>query len=118
MSYSSNVRTRQSSQSKLAAYMGPMRALLNSELPTLRAVLRQGQLYQKERSIEQESAKCNYHVVELTRDMTVALMDQWRRANVNFKVPILIGEKAVQDKLKVAWETVQRIVWNKAIKKN
>ena len=43
------VRTRHASQSKLADYLGPGKALLHNELPTLRAILRQGLLFQEEK---------------------------------------------------------------------
>ena len=91
---------------------------MRSERPTLRAILRQGLMYQEEREIQEDTVKSSYTLSELARDMTAALMENWKRANAEFKFPVVISEKSIQDKLKLAWETVQKIVWKKITKKN
>ena len=116
MASASKIRTRHSSQTKVAEYLEPGKPLNPSQLPTLRAILRQGLLYQEEREIQEDTVKSSITLGELARDMTAALMENWKRANAEFKVPVVISEKAIQDKLKLAWETVQKIVWKKITK--
>ena len=113
------VRTRHSSETKLASYIGPGKALLCTELPTLRCILRHGLLLQEERL-----AKCGtesmstYPLKYLARDMTEALLNVWHKANLQFCPPVVTAEDSIQKKLKLAWETLQNIAWKRVTKKS
>ena len=113
------VRTRHSSETKLASYIGPGKALLGTELPTLRCILRHGLLLQEERL-----AKCGtesmstYPLKDLARDMTEALLNVWHKANLQFCPPVVTAEDSIQKKLKLAWETLQNIAWKRVTKKS
>ena len=70
------VKTRKDSQSALSEYLGPNKALLGNELPTLRAILRQGLLFQEQKLSLEDTVKSKYPVSELVIDMSKALSDQ------------------------------------------
>ena len=110
------VKTRHDSQSKLSDYLGPGKALLGNELPTLRAILRQGLLFQEEKMLLKETKKKNYPVSELVKDMSKALSETWIKANSSFSPPVVVGELGIQKRLQTDWETLQKIVWNQKIK--
>ena len=110
------VKTRHDSQSKLSDYLGPGKPLLGNELPTLRAILRQGLLFQEEKMLLKETEKKNYPVSELVKDMSKALSEKWIKANSSFSPPVVVGELGIQKRLQTAWETLQKIVWNQKIK--
>ena len=78
------VRTRHASQSKLADYLGPGKALLYNELPTLRAILRQGLLFQEEKLLLQDTEKKHYPISEHSKEMVGVLINQWLKANISF----------------------------------
>ena len=67
------VRTRYDSQSRLSEYLGPGKALLGNELSTLRAILRQGLLFQEQKLLLKETYKKNYPVSDLVKDMSRGL---------------------------------------------
>ena len=110
------VKTRKDSQSALSEYLGPSKALLGNELPTLRAILRQGLLFQEEKLLLEDTVKSKYPVSELVIDMAKALSDQWLKANNSFVPPVVIGDLGIQKRLQTAWETLQKIVWKRKLK--
>ena len=63
------VKTRHASGSKLREYLGTGRDFLNSELPTLRDVLRLGIKYQEDKVCTEEKERNLYTVKEPIRDM-------------------------------------------------
>ena len=109
----SAIKTRHSSGSAMADYLGPGRTLLLSELPTLRAALKQGLLFKEERILKEDTMRqgrsYSYPLTELVTDMTQAVITQYHRANQGFQPPVIISERAVCLKLKLAWETAQKI---------
>ena len=70
-----SVKTRHSSGSKLSEYIGSGKDLLPSELPTLRALLRNG--IQKEKLVNSNF----YPLSELALDIAKASEAQWIKAN-------------------------------------
>lgn len=116
------VRTRHSSDTKLADYLGSGRALLATELPTLRCVLRQGLNFREERVLQESShptktMTTTYPVNELSIEMAKAVMAQWQRANVGFQPPVVIAQDGLVKKIKLAWETASNIAWKRITKK-
>ena len=96
--HSSGVKTRKTSgtHTRISDYLGPGKALMASELPTLRSILRQGILF-KEEKIMEESTRAGgrggraytYPQMDLVRDMTEAVKVQWLKANADFKPPVV-----------------------------
>jgi hypothetical protein len=117
------VKTRHNSGSgSLAKYLGCGTPLLPSELPTLRAALRQGLCYKEERMLQEDTLKkgrsYSYPLTQLVQDMTTAVIDQYLRANKEFQPPVVVSERAIQIKLKTAWETAQKIAMKHLTKKS
>ena len=116
----SGVKTRHSSGIKMAEYLGTGKTLLCSELPTLRSVLRQGLLYKEEKILQEGTMKqgrsYTYGVGDVASDMTTILIAQWKRANADFKSPVVVSDEAIKLKLKLAWETAQQISVKKITK--
>jgi hypothetical protein len=122
MAGASGVKTRYSSGSSLAEYLGPGRVLQHSEFPTLRSTLRQGLLFKEEKMLQEGNMRpgrsYSYQLQELVSDMTDALLAQWRRANIEFKPPVTITKYGIEKKLKLAWETAQKIASKHITKQN
>ena len=112
------VRTRNESQTKLAEYLGPGKALLGNDLPTLRAILRQGLLFQEEKQHLSDKKMELYPVCLLVTDMSKALTNQWLKANGSFSSSVVISQQGIKQKLKKAWEMVQKIVWKQKLKES
>ena len=117
------VKTRHNSGSgSLSEYLGGGTPLLPSELPTLRAALRQGLFYKEERMLQEDSSKkgrsYSYPMSELVQDMTTAVIEQFLRANKEFQPPVVVSERGIQIKLKTAWETAQKIAIKHFTKKS
>ena len=110
------VKTRHDSKSKLSEYLGVGKALLGNELPTMRAILCQGLLFQEQKLLVNNTAKRNYLMSDLVKDMSRVLTEQWLKANKSFSPPVVVGELAIQKRLYTAWETLQKIVWGQKIK--
>lgn len=59
-----------------------------------------------------------YPLTQLVQDMTTAVIDQYLRANKEFQPPVVVSERAIQIKLKTAWETAQKIAMKHLTKKS
>jgi hypothetical protein len=110
-------KTRQSTSMNLVDYLGPGRALLTSELPTLRSILRQGILFREERMLQEDvcvkGKAASYTLIEQLDDMTEAVENQWKRANNDFQPPVVITSKRLREKLSEAWEMATTIARKK-----
>ena len=71
------VKTRHTSGSKLGEYLGAGRDLLNSELPTLRDVLRLGIKYQEDKVCTEDTERNLYPVKHLIKDMAKEVNAMW-----------------------------------------
>ena len=117
------VRTRHESDSKMAAYLGQGKVLISSELPTLRSLLRHGLQVQEEKALQaltslpSNTMRSAYPVNSLVDDMATALTDQWHKANVDFKYPVVINDKSVKRKIKEAWSLATNIAWKRVTTK-
>jgi hypothetical protein len=108
------IKTRHSSDSKLSEYLGSGKELLISELPTLRAALRQGIKFQEDRV----TAKTNYPDKELTLDVARSVENQWLKANSELVSPKVISLKSLQRSLEKDWKKAKDIVWKRLNKKS
>ena len=93
-------KTRRMTLSHLSLYVGTGRKLLNTELPTVRDLLRYGVLLRE----LSEKDKRSYSNEQLIEDMMSALSEQWLKASHLLKYPVLITERTIKIKLKDIWE--------------
>jgi hypothetical protein len=94
------VHTRNTVFSHLTSLVGTGKELTPSELPTTRDLLRLGIFY-RETSYED---KRNYSVDDLVGDIIAQLLAQWKKANAQFKYPVIIHEETLKIKIKKIWE--------------
>ena len=112
-----SVRTRHKSESSLTRYLSESgesapKELLQSELPTLRAVLLLGLHLQEQRLID----KRNYGQTELAQDLSEAILVPWKRANDLFKPPVIINMKSISKRVLSDWQMAIKVS-NKQVKK-
>ena len=98
-------KTRQRASTHLSLYVGTGRELLNTELPTLRDLLRYGVLLRE----TSEKDKRNYSKEELVSDMLAALLAQWLKASHRLKFPVLVHHETIRIKLKDLWEKALKL---------
>ena len=108
----SKVKTR-SSTTAISDFIGPGKDFIPSELPTNRAVIQKGILLK-----EQKSMTCNLHHnkysnKDLASDLIPFVLAQWRKANVKFQQPVIIGEKSLYYRIKTLWEKVENVAWGR-----
>ena len=89
------VKTRHASGPKLGEYLGAGRDLLNSELPTIRDVLRLGIKYQEDKVYTEKKERNLYPVKGLIRDMAKGVNAMWMKANAEFVPPVIITSKGL-----------------------
>ena len=109
-------RTRHSSSTKLAEYLGAGVELLPTEVPTLRDVLRKGLLIQEEKMLLEGGGRKNYPVKDMIVELTTVVYSQWEKSNFKFKPPVLSDKKVVVKRLQYAWEKVNAIALKKETK--
>ena len=109
-------KTRNTSGSKLAEYLGTGKELLTSEVPTLRAALRQALLIQKEQLIKEEKDKRNIPVKDIMQETARRVMDQWLLSSHLFVPPVTVTELALTIRLENAWNKYTLIAKDKASK--
>lgn len=115
----SSIKTRATSGTKIGDYLGSGKALLPSELPTLRSILRQGVLFKEEKVMEESNRRTggrtySYGKDEVVTDMIEALKVQWQKSNADFKPPVVISDQRIKERLKDAWEIAEKIAQNKS----
>ena len=116
------IKTRHSTKSVMSEFLGSAGVdFTTSELPALRSVLLKGVLLKENFVMEDggggsEGGK-QYEIGILARDIMISLLNQWSKANAQFKPPIIISEKAICDKIVRAWTTASKIALKKITKK-
>ena len=110
------MKTRHASGSKLGEYIGTGWDLLNSELPTLRDVLRFGIKYQEDKVCTEEKERNLYIMNELIRDMAKGVDAMWIKANAEFVPPVFITTKGLEDRIGREWKMAGDIVWKRISK--
>ena len=110
------MKTRHASGSKLGEYLGTGRDLLNSELPTLRDVLRLGIKYQEDKVCTEGKERNLYTVKELIRDVAKGVNAMWIKANAEFVPPVVISTKGLEDRIEREWKMAGDIAWKRISK--
>jgi hypothetical protein len=96
---------------------GTPKELLITELPTLRAILQLGLHLQEEKITMEEVDKRNYNVKDLCNDLAAGVLVPWVKANALFQAPVITSCKSLSNRIQNYWQLAQRIVNNKAKKK-
>ena len=65
----------------------------------------------------EEVDKRNYSVKDLCKDMAAAVLVPWVKANALFQAPVITSSKSLSNRIENDWLLAQRIVNNKAKKK-
>ena len=82
-------KTRGSLTSHLSSLVGPGRELIPSQLPTNSDLLRLGILLRE----HADKYSLHYSVNEMAREMVKILLQQWSKANAEFKYPVVLHEE-------------------------
>ncbi|KAG0717662.1 hypothetical protein GWK47_053979 [Chionoecetes opilio] len=85
--------TRQSSGSKLAAFVGGGREFAESEVPTYRGVMKRGILLQELSGIREGVDKRGYPVRDIAKDLTPMVLAQWKKSNAQFAPPVVVIDR-------------------------
>ena len=92
-------KTRHAYGTKMSELLGPGKKFTLLELPTLQDVLRYGVWLRLQNTEDQR----NYNNKGMARDIVKKLLEQWARANNQFKTPVIISEKTLCDKVVSLW---------------
>ena len=109
-------RTRHNSESSMAAYRGAALNMLPSELPTLRAIMRQGLQFQEDKLARDGGNKCNYPISQMSQDLSMAVMELWLKANDEFCPPKVSTLKSLKRSIENEWNRAQDIARKRIIK--
>ena len=109
--------TRASIKSSISQYIGSGKEFTLTELPTLREVLRYGVFLQEKYKIEHDKDYRNYSIQDVAKDVLPSLLAQWKRANCEFKPPVIIQESSICRKIIKEWETARDISRKRISKK-
>ena len=91
--------TRASIKFSISQYIGSGKEFTLTELPTLREVLRYGVFLQEKYKIEHDKDYRNYSIQDVAKDVLPSLLAQWKRANCEFKPPVIIQESSICRKI-------------------
>ena len=80
--------------------------MLQTELPTLRAVLRHGIFLQEMALLEEDVDRRNFPIKELAVTLSGEVIAIWRRANKQFTQPVIIANSSVERKIQVLFDRV------------
>ena len=112
----SKKKPRHSSGSSMSSYLGPGKELIQTEVPTLRAVLRKAILIQEEHMFQEGGDRRNLPVKEMIEQVVPFVIGQWHLANSKFIPPVIIENRFLKIKLVEAWEKIRMIALGKASK--
>ena len=100
-------KTRHASGTGIGSILGHGEAMLTTELPTLRAVLRHGLYLQEKELVLEDRDRRNYPVALMSEELALELVSIWQRANAMFKPPVIFTSKSILRKIQV------RIIWSR-----
>ena len=86
-------KLKYSSITNISEFIGPGKDFIPSELPTNRAVIQKGILLKEQKSITCNLRQNKYSNRDFASDVFQLVLSQWRKANVNFQQPVIIGGK-------------------------
>ena len=96
---SGTARTRHKLDKKMSLLFRSGQTFLESDLPTLRAVLRLGVNLRENQLVLSGTAKNLYTDNKLAGDLAEAVLVQFRKANAEFKPPIVSTNKSLHSKI-------------------
>ena len=85
--------------SSLTEYLGTGREMLESELPTLRAALREAVLIREQRSIQTGKDIRSISMTEVMDTVGTSVQRLWLKSNSQFMPPLTVEDKSVKKKL-------------------
>ena len=88
-------KTSLASGTKMSDLLGPGKEFTLTELPTLREVLRYGIWLRQDTDEDQR----NYNNKGMAKDIVGKVLEQWARANNQFKNPVILSEKTLCNKV-------------------
>ena len=84
----SKPKTRQRCETKLTQFVGEGKDFNSCEVPTFRAVMQRGILFQELRSIELDIERKHFSVKDIAGDIAPLVIEQWKRPMQNI-LPLL-----------------------------
>ncbi|KAG0713006.1 hypothetical protein GWK47_017202 [Chionoecetes opilio] len=109
--------TRQSSGSKLAAFVGGGREFAVSEVPTYRGVMKRGILLQELSGIREGVDKRWYPVRDIAKDLTPMVLAQWNKSSAQLAPPVVVIDRSVTRRIDNFGKKVSEVVRDRATKK-
>ena len=106
-------KTQSDSGTTLVDVTGPGKPMREMELPTLRGVLRHGIYLQEKKLLEEGVDRRNDSIILMAKDIRMALVSCWQRANPQFCPPIIITDKSIKRKIQVAWTGLENFAWKR-----
>ena len=106
-------KTRHESGTCLGDVTGPGEPMSQTELPTLRGVLRHGIYLQEKKLLEEEVDRRNCSINQMTKEIREAVVNCWQQANAQFHPPVIITNKSMERKIKVAWTSLENVAWKR-----
>ena len=95
----SKPKTRQRCETKLTQFVGEGKDFNSCEVPTFRAVMQRGILFQELKSIKLDIERKHYPVEDIAGDIAPLVIEQWRKANAKFSSPVVIETTSVVRKI-------------------
>ncbi|KAG0725790.1 hypothetical protein GWK47_004550 [Chionoecetes opilio] len=87
--------TRQSSGSKLAAFVGGGREFAESEVPTLSRRMKRESFSRNSAASQEGVDKRGYPVRDIAKDLTPMVLAQWKKSNAHFAPPVVVIDRSV-----------------------
>ena len=94
--------TRSSLKNNVAIHFGPGKEFLQSEVPTVRAVLQKGILIQEQNLLNGIQYK-HYPISTLCKNLVMQVICQWEKSNPLFKHPVTFRYSSIYNKICLLW---------------
>ena len=104
------------SNTNLIKFLGNGEDFIASEVPTLRAALRQGIQLQKN-NLHNNITRSNCKIYDIASGIAPLILAQWQKSNNEFKYPVVKEEKNIIGDLIKYWNKAGEVARNKATKK-
>ena len=108
-----STKTRHEAGTSLADVTGPGEPMAQTELPTLRGVLKHAIYLQEKKLLEEGVDRRNYSIKQLSRDVTMEVVSCWQRANAQFRPPVIFKDRSIERNIQVAWTALEKFSWNR-----
>ena len=90
-----STKTRKNLITPTVKLIGPGKEFILTELPTLPAILQYGIYLRDQRLLVQQKDRSSCSDRELAKEITLAIVNQWKRANTGFQPPVVIDEWSI-----------------------